>query len=131
VNRGKEVEGLKLSGDFYEKGILQINKPLKVVSRDKSSIKESSDTLYFKSILDQQKDNIFDVINKDNILEYRENNKSEIAKKYRHKYKKPLLLIYLATSSEAKEIIAFPLLYCFIPEIIDAKRVKYIVRNKY
>lgn len=131
VNRGKEVDGVNLFGDFYHKGILQIKKPLKIVSRDKSSIKESPNTLYFKSILDQQKDNIFDVINKENVLEYRENNKAEISKKYRNKYKKPLLLIYLATSSEAQEIKAFPLLYCFIPEILEAKRVKYIVRNQY
>ena len=62
-------------------------------------MEEEENTLYFKSILDQQNDNIFDVIDSDNVSEFisaKEGliTQSSVVKKYRNKKKKPILLIY-------------------------------------
>jgi hypothetical protein len=135
VNRGtKYSESLK--GDFYEDQDLKKGMPLKIVSRDKSATLESNnslnDTIYFRSILDQQKDNIFDIVNEKNYSEYSNpnNNKSDLAKEYRNKSKKPLLLIYPTYTSLASDIEVFPLIYCFIPHLEFANKVSYIIRNK-
>ena len=89
--------------------------------------------LYFKSILNQQSDNIFDIINKDNYKEYIEATgkdgkprQSDIAKKFRNKTGKPMLLVYPTD----KDIGIVPLFYFFIPKIEGADKVRYIVRNK-
>ena len=110
--------------------------PINKVRRDDSSSLDFSDivqnTLYFKSIQDQQKDNIFDIIDKDNYDEYykpKEGRQSDVVKKYRNKLKKPILLIYLAHSNKAPEIEVFPLFYCFIPALEKTHKVTYILRN--
>jgi len=141
VNRGIS-NGSKLLGDFYENGKRQENKPIGIVKRDESAKLEPSEkdfnTIYFKSILDQQKDNIFDIIDISNYDEFvgakKEKTKgkrqSDVVKKYRNKSKKPLMLIYPAQSNKVKEIDVFPLLYCFIPILDNAQKVTYIIRNK-
>ena len=136
VNRGKE-EVPKLLGDFYEDGKSQINRPICSVSRDKSAKLEPTEaganTIYFKSILDSQKDNVFDIIDKNNIEEYLDKEKTSqaiTAKKYRNISGKPILLVYPVHTDKSKEIKVFPLLYCFVPIIEGAKKVTYIVRNK-
>ena len=141
VNRGVS-EGSKLLGDFYDDGKLQENKPIGIVKRNESAELEPSEkdfnTIYFKSILDQQKDNIFDIIDKSNYDEFvdakKEDTKgkkqSDVVKKYRNKSKKHLMLIYPAQSNKANEIQVFPLLYCFIPVLDNAQKVTYIIRNK-
>ena len=136
VNRGVS-EGSKLLGDFYDNGERQENKPIGIVKRDKSSKSEDNNTIRFTSILDQQKDNIFDIIDNTNYDEYlkaKENDKSprqsDVVKKYRNKSKKPLMLIYPTQSEKANEIEVFPLLYCFIPVLDNAQKVTYIIRNK-
>ena len=88
--------------------------------------------------MDQQKDNIFDIIDISNYDEFvgakKEKTKgkrqSDVVKKYRNKSKKPLMLIYPAQSNKVKEIDVFPLLYCFIPILDNAQKVTYIIRNK-
>ena len=88
--------------------------------------------------MDQQKDNIFDIIDKSNYDEFVDAKKekikgkkqSDVVKKYRNKSKKPLMLIYPAQSKKANEIQVFPLLYCFIPVLDNAQKVTYIIRNK-
>ena len=136
VNRG-DAKGSKLLGDFYENGIWEVNKPIGIVKRDQSAESEDNNTIRFKSILDQQKDNIFDIIdntNYDEFMKAKEDNKSprqsDVVKKYRNKSKKPLMLIYPAQSKKANEIQVFPLLYCFIPVLDNAQKVTYIIRNK-
>ena len=139
VNRGVS-EGSKLLGDFYDNGEQEENKPIGIVKRNESAELEPSEkdfnTIYFKSILDQQKDNIFDIIDKSNYDEFVDAKKtkgkkqSDVVKKYRNKSKKPLMLIYPAQSNKANEIQVFPLLYCFIPVLDNAQKVTYIIRNK-
>ena len=136
VNRGVS-EGSTLLGDFYENGKREVNKPIGIVKRDQSAKSEDYNTIYFKSILDQQKDNIFDIIDNTNYDEFMEAKKdnnsirqSDVVKKYRNKSKKPLMLIYPAESKKANEIEVFPLLYCFIPLLDNAQKVTYIIRNK-
>ena len=138
VNRGVS-EGSKLLGDFYDNGEQEENKPIGIVKRDESAKLEPSEkdfnTIYFKSILDQQKDNIFDIIDKSNYDEFVDAKtkgikQSDVVKKYRNKSKKPLMLIYPARSNKVEEIDVFPLLYCFIPILDNAQKVTYIIRNK-
>lgn len=136
VNRG-ESNGSKLLGDFYDKGEPQKNKPIGIVKRDESAKSEDNNTIRFNSILDQQKDNIFDIIdntNYDEFIKAKEDNKrsrqSDVVKKYRNKSKKPLMIIYPVQSKKANEIEVFPLLYCFIPLLDHAQKVTYIIRNK-
>ena len=138
VNRGVS-EGSKLLGDFYDNGEPEKNKPIGIVKRDESAKLEPSEkdfnTIYFKSILDQQKDNIFDIIDKSNYDEFVDAKtkgikQSDVVKKYRNKSKKPLMLIYPARSNKVEEIDVFPLLYCFIPILDNAQKVTYIIRNK-
>jgi len=138
VNRG-EVNGSVLFGDFFENGKSQINKPICIVKRDSSAVRDNhTNTIYFKSILDQQKDNIFDIIDSSNYDEFIDAKKektkgkrqSDIVKKYRDKLKKPLMLIYPAKSNKAENTDVFPLLYCFIPTLDNAQKVTYIIRNK-
>ena len=139
VNRA-DAKGSKLLGDFYENGKRQENEPIGIVKRDESAQLETtekdSDTIYFKSILDQQNDNIFDIIDNSNYDEFMKAKKDEnkrqadVVKKYRNKSKKPLMLIYPAQTQKAKEIGVFPLLYCFIPVLDNAQKVTYIIRNK-
>ena len=85
--------------------------------------------------MDQQKDNIFDIIDKSNYDEFVDAKtkgikQSDVVKKYRNKSKKPLMLIYPARSNKVNEIDVFPLLYCFIPILDNAQKVTYIIRNK-
>lgn len=138
VNRGEDM-GSKLVGDFYENGIKQVDKPIGIVKRDSSAMRDdTTKTIYFKSILDQQKDNIFDIINSSNYEEFINakndesirTRQSDVVKKYRNKSKKPLLLIYPTQSKHVKEVEIFPLLYCFIPVLNNAQKVTYIIRNK-
>ena len=136
VNRG-DAKGSKLIGDFYENGKWEVNKPIGIVKRDQSAESEDNNTIRFNSILDQQKDNIFDIIdntNYDEFMKAKEDNKSprqsDVVKKYRNKSKKPLMLIYPTQSKKANEIEVFPLLYCFIPVLDNAQKVTYIIRNK-
>jgi len=131
VNKGAQVAP-SFFGDFYDGNytLLQ-NKELNMVKRA-SEIQDNGKTLYFKSILDRQNDNVFDIIDRSNIEEYRDKDISQAntAKKYRNKTGKPILLVYLAQTDKSKEIEVFPLLYCFIPIVEGAKKVTYIVRNK-
>ncbi len=141
VNRGNNEDSI-LVGDFYENNKRQENKPIGIVKRDESAKLEPSEkdfnTIFFKSILDQQKDNIFDIIDKSNYDEFVDAKKektkgkkqSDVVKKYRNKSKKPLMLIYPAKSKKANEIQVFPLIYCFIPVLDNAQKVTYIIRNK-
>ena len=129
VNRGYSKVS-HLLGDFYENNKLQTSKPLSKVRR-KSKSHDNGTTRYFPSILDQQNDNIFDIIDKKNIDEYLVSESQAItAKKYRNKSRKPILLVYPAHTESTPEIEVFPLLYCFIPIVEGAKKVTYIVRNK-
>jgi hypothetical protein len=128
VNKGDEKVP-NLLGDFYENNELQISKPLSKVKR-KSEI-ENDITLRFPSILDRQTDNIFDIIDKNNIDEYNGPISQAItAKKFRNKTGKPIMLVYPAHTVSTHEIGTFPLLYCFIPIVEGAKKVTYVVRNK-
>jgi hypothetical protein len=142
VNRGEDKGSIMLA-DFYENGVKQENKPIQIVNRNSGKLETTDkdyNTIYLKSILDQQKDNIFDIIDNSNYPEFVQaktkkdiNNRlrqSDIVKKYRNKSKKPLLVIYLAQSNLAKKIDIFPLLYCFIPVLDNTQKVTYIIRNK-
>jgi hypothetical protein len=135
VNANKKDKIDAWKSDFYkkEKGIykLDTNEPI-------SSLIRKSDTdgsaLYFKSILNQQSDNIFDIIDEGNYKEYegatgKDGNprQADIAKKYRNKSGKPMLLVYPVKTDN---IGIVPLLYFFIPKIEGADKVRYIVRNK-
>ena len=93
----------------------------------------SDETLYFKAILNRQKDNIFDIVDESNCEEYPpakvEDGKprqADIAKQFRNKSGKPMLLIYPVKT----DIGIVPLLYFFIPKIKGADKVRYIVRKK-
>jgi hypothetical protein len=133
VNRGKEKVS-SVRGDYYKNGELIRNELIGKVRRDDSAVLEPNasyaNSIYFKSIVDQHKDNIFDIINQFNLKEFVDeiNNKSQLAKTYRNMQKKPLMLIYLA-STEKSDIDVFPLIYCFIPVIDNIKKVTYIIRN--
>jgi hypothetical protein len=142
VNRGEDKGSIMLA-DFYENGVKQENKPIQIVNRNSGKLETTDkdyNTIYLKSILDQQKDNIFDIIDNSNYPEFVQaktkkdiNNRlrqSDIVKKYRNKSKKPLLVIYLAQSNLAKKTDIFPLLYCFIPVLDNTQKVTYIIRNK-
>ncbi len=128
VNRGGRVVP-EMKGDYYADGEHMRDADLHFVRRDKSAQSDGK-TLSFRSILDQQKDNIFDIIDESNEDEYNSGNKSEIVKKYRNILKKPLLLIYLSASDQAPEIPVFPLLYFFLPVLDKAEKVTYILRKK-
>ena len=131
VNKGK-IEVPDLLGDFYINQKLQVCKPISPVIR-KSKLENYDSTLYFPSILDRQTDNIFDIIDKNNIDEYNDTDnfrQSDVVKKYRNKSGKPILLVYPTYTEEYKGIDIIPLLYCFIPIVDGAKKVTYIVRNK-
>ena len=130
--KSNEIDHWK--SDFYKKGKdgykKNENEPISTLTR--KSDKDGS-ALYFKSILNQQSDNIFDIINKDNYKEYIEATgkdgkprQSDIAKKFRNKTGKPMLLVYPTD----KDIGIVPLFYFFIPKIEGADKVRYIVRNK-
>ena len=136
VNRGKD-KGSLLVGDFYENDERQVGKPIGIVNRDSSAENEEyNNAIYFKSILDQQNDNIFDIIDNSNYEEFIDpkksnlNRQSDVVKKYRNKSKKPLMLIYPAQSDKARKIEVFPLFYCFVPTLDNAQKVTYIIRNK-
>lgn len=128
VNRGDKVVP-DIKANIYSDGDYKPNADIHYVRRDKSA-QSDGETLIFRSILDQQKDNIFDVIDESNEMEYSTGNKSEIVKKYRNKLKKPLLLIYLSASDKAPDIPVFPLLYFFVPVLDKAEKVTYILRKK-
>ena len=126
-----QIEGW--TSDFYVKEEKQTNIEISSLTRAYDEDEAKKGTLYFKSILNQQKDNIFDIIDVDNIEEYRKAGKSEglrqsdVAKKFRNSSGKPILLVYPV---ESKTYGLFPLLYFFIPKIEGADKVRYIVRNK-
>lgn len=133
--KNKQIKGWK--SDFYVRGKKETslfrNKEISSLKRTYDDEEVEKETLYFKSILNQQKDNIFDIIDIDNIEEYRiagdskELRQSDVAKKFRNISGKPMLLVYPVEDSYYG---LFPLLYFFIPKIEGADKVRYIVRNK-
>ena len=137
VNKSTKDPITDWESDFYDKEKNKcINKPISSLERSFDDETQETDTLYFKSILDQQKDNIFDIIDEDNIEEYRLASakgakpiKSDITKKYRNIKAKPILLVYPVFDKKQGQGL-FPLLYFFIPAIDGADKVRYIVRNK-
>lgn len=135
VNASKKVPINDWKSDYYKKGKdgykKNENEPISTLTR--KSDKDGS-ALYFRSILNQQSDNIFDIINKDNYKEYIEATgkdgkprQSDIAKKFRNISGKPMLLVYPV---KIKNFGIVPLFYFFIPKIEGADKVRYIVRNK-
>ena len=135
VNANKKDKIDAWKSDFYtkEKGIYKPakNKPISPLIRKSDP---DGSALYFKSILNQQSDNVFDIIDEGNYKEYegatgKDGNprQADIAKKYRNKSGKPMLLVY-PVKTENHGIV--PLLYFFIPKIEGADKVRYIVRNK-
>jgi hypothetical protein len=70
-------------------------------------------------------DNSFDIIDKDNEVEFITAH-SQAALKYRNKKKKPILIIYPVVYDG----LVFPLYYFILPIINDGKKVQYIVRNR-
>jgi hypothetical protein len=128
VNKGNDADIItEFKKCFYKDGS-EISTEFKFIRRDKSAEIEGG-SIRFKSILDQQKDNLFDVIDETNIQEYRENKKSEVIKKYRNQHKIPILLVFLAKTDVAQELGVFPLLYFFVPILENAAKVNYIIRN--
>jgi len=128
VNKGNDADIItEFKKCFYKDGS-EISTEFKFIRRDKSAEIEGG-SIRFKSILDQQKDNLFDVIDETNIQEYRENKKSEVIKKYRDQHKIPILLVFLAKTDVAQELGVFPLLYFFVPILENAAKVNYIIRN--
>jgi hypothetical protein len=138
VNRGdvnNRLDEVKI--DCFVGNKLRTNEGVKMVRRDRSAKIEYTNSgasvLYFKSILDQNKDNIFDVLNENNYDEYNEASsakKASLIKEYRNEQGKPILMIYFASSSSAPDIPVIPLFYCFIPYIKGATKVQYVVRNR-
>tara|TARA_B100000767_G_scaffold26002_1_gene22864 strand:+ start:2569 stop:5514 length:2946 start_codon:yes stop_codon:yes gene_type:complete len=132
TNKGdSQIEGW--TSDFYVKKELKSN--VEISSLKRASVPEgaSKETLYFKAILNRQKDNIFDIVDESNCEEYPpakvEDGKprqADIAKQFRNKSGKPMLLIYPVKT----DIGIVPLLYFFIPKIKGADKVRYIVRKK-
>ena len=134
VNASKKVPINDWKSDYYKKGKdgykKNENEPISTLIRKPD---KDGSALYFRSILNQQSDNIFDIINKDNYKEYIEATgrdgkprQSDIAKKFRNKSGKPMLLVYPVKN----KIGIVPLFYFFIPKIEGADKVRYIVRNK-
>lgn len=129
VNRLNNPEIKNFKASFYDKDYKLVPQPqnissVKRVAIDKNDKKE---LLSIKSILEgRQKDNIFDIIDKNNVMEFKGNEK-EVAKKYRNLYKKPIMLIYPV--EDTKRDLLFPLLYFIVPVIKGGKKVQYIVRN--
>ena len=114
-------------GDKKSKYLSTDNNQFSIVKR--VSLLKEDNSLYFPSILDgRNADNIFDIIDEQNIDEYRKN--SAIAKNIRNSKKVPLLLIYPAHSTDRLDNQEFPLIYCFIPILKNAQKVSYIVRKK-
>lgn len=132
VNKSKNQPIDDWKSDFYEQGKKFTNRS---ICRLKRIFEEDEkDTLYFKAILDQQHDNIFDIIDEDNFEEYRlaglpetVTRQSDVAKKYRNIKGIPMMLVYPVDGNGHG---LFPLLYFFIPKIEGADKVRYIVRNK-
>ena len=131
--RSDQIEGW--TSDFYVKKELKSNVEISSLTRVYEKEGESEETLYFKSILNRQKDNIFDIVDDSNREEYPldkvEDGKprqADIAKKFRNKSGKPMLLIYPV---KTPDIGIVPLLYFFIPQIEGADKVRYIVRKKH
>ena len=120
-----KIKGWKM--DFYNGSQEKVYEEISSLKRVND--KSVTDKLYYKSILDQQKDNIFDIIEtKEEFDNYNNSNKqAEIAKKYRHEKQKPIMLVYPVLGQNN---IIIPILYCFIPKINGAEKVKYIVRNQ-
>lgn len=129
ANKALDSENItELKGSFYKNGELKVNEKLNFVRRDESAFLDGN-SIQFSSILDQQKDNIFDIVNVENKKDFEDMRKAEFIKKYRNQYKKPLLLIYLAKTSKAPNLDVFPLLYFFVPLLENAEKVTYVIRN--
>ena len=135
VNASKKDKINDWKSDFYKKDNelyeLYSNEPISSLTRKADP--DVSRALYFKSILNQQSDNIFDIINEDNYDEYIEATgkdgnprQADIAKKYRNESGKPMLLVYPVNDPNYG---LCPLLYFFIPKIEGVDKVRYIVRN--
>lgn len=128
--KSNQIEGW--TSDFYVNKEKQTSKEISSLKRVYDKEEVEKETLYFKSILNQQKDNIFDIIDNSNIEEYnaagasKELRQSDVAKKFRNKSGKPMLLVYPVSDDDHG---LFPLLYFFIPKIEGADKVRYIVRN--
>ena len=135
VNASKKDKINDWKSDFYikeENGYKKHeNKPISALKR--KGDKDGS-ALYFGSILNAQSDNIFDIVDESNCEDYPakvvdpgELRQADIAKKFRNKSGKPMLLVYPVKIDNWGIV---PLLYFFIPKIDGADKVRYIVRNK-
>ncbi len=132
--RRDQIEGW--TSDFYvkkNKENILTNAEISSLTRKYDTEGVNGKTLYFRSILNRQKDNIFDIVDEGNCREYPpadvkdgKPRQADIAKQFRNKSGKPMLLIYPVKT----DIGIVPLLYFFIPKIEGADKVRYIVRKK-
>lgn len=118
---------IDFKADFYDKNYRLVNQNISSVKRlAKPDVKK--ELLYIESILEgRQKDNIFDIINENNVNEFN-GNERKVAQKYRNLHKKPIMLIYPV--KDIDNDLLFPLLYFILPVINGGKKVQYIVRNR-
>lgn len=120
----------------------EINPPWKIKNKNITTVtrntapdeKDNNDFYIIDTLLDKDLDNTFDIIDSENIVEYRkaidEGKGSAFRYKLRNESKKAILIIYIVKGEmeKSKGDISFPVLYLSIPNVGDA--VEYIIRNR-
>jgi hypothetical protein len=130
VNRknNKDFQGIEwdISKFYHQKNNIKSLRP--VERNDYKEISETN-TWVFQSIIERgAKDTSFDLIDENNVNDFKDKPEDKV-KHIRDEKKKPLLLIYPVIFPNKNFL--FPLLYIFYPRISDSKSVNFIVRKNY
>ena len=121
-----ELTSVDFDFDFYNKeNVVETQKITGVRRKWEETDDIEQDFRTISQFLDRgSKDNSFDIIDEDNIEEFKKNH-GLATKNFRNTKKKPIIITYPVIYKE----IIFPLFYIIIPSINGGKKVQYIVRN--